>query len=103
MSSMKNLDLKDLPAKLLSITGVLRRYVVLIFIIGFLGIYGFLVMRINTLSSAEPDEDAVTERLSTARQTTVDKDTIEKIKQLQEQNVEVQTLFQQARDNPFSE
>ncbi|CAN5665746.1 hypothetical protein BH23PAT1_BH23PAT1_0830 [soil metagenome] len=100
---MKDIDIKTLASKLLSIIGVLRKYVVLIFILAFLSIYGFLVLRVNTLSSAEPDEDAITEKLSNVRKPNVDKATLEKIKQLQEQNVEVQTLFKQARDNPFSE
>ena len=98
-----NLELKDIPTKLAPVGLFLRRYVVLIFILAFLAIYGFLVIRINMLSSAEPDDDAITEKLTSVQQTKIDQTSIDKITQLQEQNVEVQTLFQQARDNPFVE
>lgn len=98
-----NFDLKELPAKFLPLLAVLRRYAVLIFILCFLGVYVFLVMRINSLSQVEPGEDLVAERLSESKQLKIDQSAVDKIKQLQGQNVEVQTLFKQARDNPFSE
>lgn len=100
---MNDLELKDIPAKLAPLGAALKRYVALIFILAFLGIYGFLVVQINVLSQAEPDEDAVTERLSRVHQPKIDENVIEKIKQLQGQNVEVESLFKQARDNPFTE
>lgn len=98
-----NLNFKELPAKLLPIIGTLKRYVVIIFIVALVGILGFLVYRINSLTQLEPNEDDVTEKLQTVQRPRIDQAALDKIQQLEDQNIEVQTLFQQARDNPFSE
>lgn len=72
-----------------------------IFIIVFLGIYTFLVVRVNKLVQSEPD--ATTVNAQTVKRLTVDKAALDKIKQLQSQNIQVQSLFEQARHNPFTE
>ncbi|MDB5185949.1 MAG: hypothetical protein JWL85_472 [Candidatus Saccharibacteria bacterium] len=100
---MKNLDLKTLPATLLPLLNKVKRYVVIIFIGVVVLVYGFLVLRINTFAQTEPTDEAVTERLKAVQRPKIDADALEKIQQLEDQNVEVQTLFKQARDNPFSE
>jgi hypothetical protein len=100
---MKDLKLKELLQKLLPLMGFFKKYIVLIFILGLVGIYGFLVFRINTLNNVEPSEDAVSDQLQTVTRPKIDKASVDKIQQLQGQNVEVKTLFDQARNNPFSE
>lgn len=98
-----NLEIKDITAKIGPALQSLKRYFVFAFIILVVGIYAFLVFYINTLAAQEPAEDAVTERLKTVQRPRIDQDTLDKIEQLEDQNIQVQTLFQQARDNPFSE
>jgi dephospho-CoA kinase len=65
--------------------------------------YTFLVLRINSLSKAGPSEDAITEKLQSVKLPKIDKAIIDKIQQLQDNSVDVQTLFKNARDNPFQE
>jgi hypothetical protein len=98
-----NLDLKSMPAQLLKVAHKLRRYAVFIFILTILGIFGFLVFRINTLTNAEPTEEALEEQLSTVKRPRLDQSVADKLELLEDTNVEVQTLFNQARDNPFNE
>ena len=98
-----NIDLKTIAAKLLPLLAKLKRSAVFIFIIGFLLVYGFLVLRINLLMRSEPTEQAVDEKLKTVQRPRIDKNSIDKIQSLQDQNVSVQSLFKDARDNPFSE
>ncbi len=98
-----SLEVKDIPAKLGPIVKGLSKYLVFIFIMTVMIIYGYLVFHINTLASQEPAEDAVAERLKTVSRPRIDEDTLTKIEQLEDQNIQVQTLFQQARDNPFTE
>ena len=98
-----NISLKSLQPKIVGVLHVLQRYMVLIFIFAFVGIYGFLVFRINTLAASEPTEEAVQERLETVQRPRIDQDAVDKIEQLEEQNIEVQTLFNEARKNPFNE
>lgn len=98
-----NLEVKDIPAKLTPLLALFKRYLVFIFIITVLFTYAFLVFFINSLASSQPDEDAVTERLQTVSRPKVNEDTLTKIKQLEDQNIQVKTLFNDARDNPFTE
>lgn len=100
---MAALDVKDLPAKFAPVLGMIKKYLVFIFIVAFLGIYSFLVFRINTLASTEPSDDAVAEKLKTVQRPRLDQAAVDKIEDLQAQNIQVQTLFEQARQNPFAE
>lgn len=78
-------------------------YATFIFIIVVLLIYVFLVFRISTLTQAEPSEDAVAEKSGTVKRLKIDQGSIDKIQQLQDQNIAVQSLFDTARSNPFEE
>ena len=98
-----NFELKDIPGKITPLLEASKRYLSLIFILFFAGVYGFLVFRIDSLASSEPDEAAVTERLQSATRPQIDEEAVEKIKQLEAQNIQVQTLFEEARQNPFAE
>lgn len=98
-----NLELKDIIGKIGPALLSAKKYLVFIFVVVVLVVYGYLVFHINTLASQQPEEDAVTERLKTVQRPKIDEDVLEKIEQLEDQNIHVQTLFQQARDNPFVE
>jgi hypothetical protein len=97
------LEVKDIPAKLRPFLQFLKKYFSFIMAILALAVFGFLVFRINQLSRIEPDETAVLEKLETVRRPKIDQSVVDKIEQLQDQNIQVQSLFDQARNNPFSE
>lgn len=97
------LEVKDIPAKILLLLTGLRKYVVIFFIIGISLMYAFLILRTNQLAQSEPDEDAVLERLETTTRPKIDEESAAKLEALEDQNVQVQTLFDEARNNPFSE
>lgn len=90
-------------AKLQPLLAKINRYRVLLFALVFLGIYGFLTVRTNQFTLQEPTQQAISERLQSVKRITIDKDSINKLKQLEEQNVEVRSLLNNARNNPFSE
>jgi len=98
-----NIDTKTILAKLSFFAVKVRRYAVVIFIVVMVGIYSFLVFRINMLNRIEPSSDDVAAKLQTLKRPKIDKSVVTKIQQLQDNSVEVQTLFKQARDNPFQE
>lgn len=98
-----NFEVKDLPTKLKPMLDFLKRYVKFIFFITMILLAGFLVLRINQFSNQEPSDDAVTEKLQSVQRPRIDEAVIEKIQLLQDQNIEVQSLFDQARNNPFAE
>lgn len=66
-------------------------------------LYGFIAWRISTLTNAQPDEATVASKLKTTSTPHIDQAVVDKIKQLEDNSVNVQTLFDQARQNPFRE
>lgn len=79
----------------------IKRYLVLGACVLLLGMYTFLVFKVNASIQAEPSEDAVIEKLKTVQRPRVDQNTLTKIQDLQDQSVQVQSLFDDARSNPF--
>ena len=102
---MKNMNF-DLNAyiKILKRYGSkIQQYMVLIFIVGLLGLYSFLVFQISEAAQKEPSQDKITEQLSAVKTLKIDQSSIDKIIQLKDQNIAVQSLFESARQNPFQE
>lgn len=89
--------------KLQPLIRFIKRYMVFIFVTTMLLILAFFVFRINQYSNIEPAEDAFSDRLKTVQRPKIDQAVVDKILQLKSQNIEVQSLFEQARNNPFSE
>jgi len=79
-----------------------RHTLTIVFLI-FTILYGFFVFHINQLSSREPTDAQISSELKTVPRPKVDQQTLLRIQQLQDQNVQVKALFDQARQNPFSE
>ncbi len=92
-----------LSAKIMPLIDKFRRYKTFIFLIVLLIIYGFLVIRINTLNNKEPSDTDVTTKLQTVSRPKIDQSIVDKIQQLQDNSVQVKSLFNSARNNPFQE
>jgi hypothetical protein len=97
------IETKDILPKLKAFLATLRKYAVGIAIGVVILIYGYLVFKIGTISAVEPNEEAVTEQLQDTQRLRIDQEAINKIQQLEDQNVGVRSLFKAARDNPFQE
>jgi hypothetical protein len=102
---MKNKDIKlnvnGIPGALKGYLSKVNAYRVFIFFLFVAGVYGYIVWRINVFSSAPADPSQ--EAAQTAKQPHIDAATVEKITSLQDHSVSVQSLFDNARQNPFSE
>lgn len=81
----------------------LGHYRILLFFVLLAAVYGFLVFRINSLNSAQPTDSSVASKAQSFRNPHIDSETVQKIQQLQDNSVNVQALFDQARQNPFQE
>lgn len=99
----KDLDLKALRPLLKSLPNKLAKYAWLISFVAIAATYGFVLLRINTLSNAQPDQNEVTAQSSRANVTHIDPQLVQKLQSLKDNSVDVQALFDQARNNPFSE
>jgi hypothetical protein len=98
-----NFEAKDIPKKLMPLLQKATKYLVPIFLIFFVSIYAFLIFRVSTMARSEPDEDAIAEKLNTVKRPKIDQNAIDKIENLEDTNIQVQTLFNEARQNPFAE
>ena len=79
----------------------LGKYSFLFFLVFLAAIYGFILYRVNTLATAEPTDDVTSKIIS--RTPHVDKEVVTQLQDLKDNSVSVQTLFDEARSNPFQE
>lgn len=98
-----NLSPKDIPSKLAPLWALFKKYKVFIFIILVLFAYSYLVLQIRNAITIEPSQAEITERKQDLQRNRLDQEAIQKIEDLESTNIEVQVLFQEARDNPFQE
>lgn len=98
-----NLSLEKLLPKIRPYLLILRRYAGFLFIVAFLGTYLVLVQRIGHLIQDEPSQSAIDSKLKPVNQLKIDQGAVQKITDLESQNVDVKSLFDQARQNPFTE
>ena len=102
---MKNKDLKlnvgDLSSHFKKLASTLNAYKIFAFFLFVAAIYGYILWRINVFSNtpANPDKEAA----QTVAQPHIDPAIVAKIKSLQDHSVSVQSLFDDARQNPFQE
>lgn len=81
----------------------LSRYHSIIFFVFLALIYGFLIFKINSLSNQQPSDDEVSAQITRTSTPRIDESVVKKIEQLQDNSVQVKSLFNEARKNPFSE
>ena len=81
----------------------LNRYKVIVFLIVVASVYGYILLQINSLTSAQPSADQVNAQASPIKSAHVDKTVVSQLQRLQDNSVSVQALFDTARNNPFQE
>lgn len=102
MSKDININLKDLPQKLAESGQRLLGLAPFLFILIAAALYGFLLLRIATLSNIQPDASSVNSEISKLSPH-IDQKAADQLQGLEDNSVNVQTLFNQARNNPFGE
>jgi hypothetical protein len=100
---MKDLNLQSIKAQFAPIGRKLRRYGGLGFFVLFAVVYAFVIMRISALSDVQVSDSDVASQVSATPMPRIDPRTISQLRSLNDNSVNVQTLFQQGRTNPFKE
>lgn len=98
-----NIDINKIPVSFKSSLKNFLKHAKFVFIIVIIGLSGFLIFEINGLISKEPSDEQISQQLDIIKRPKIDQATIDKIEQLEDHNVAVQTLFKSARDNPFKD
>jgi hypothetical protein len=98
----KKPDLKSLLSTANRDLAVARRFSVVGFIVFTALLYGFLFTRISDLSDAQPSSDSVTGQVQAAGVPHIDQAVVKQLESLHDNSVNVRTLFNEARSNPFN-
>lgn len=98
-----NIDKDTLTTKINQLFKLLQQHALFLGIAGFCIVYGYIIMQISALTATEPNQAKVTEQLKTVPRPKVDPKVAETIQGLESENINVQAIFNEARENPFSE
>ena len=98
-----NIEINNIKKPFTKILSFLNKYRLEIFIIFTCLIFGYMIMKISFYSTQEPTQNAINEKIKTVKLPKIDENAVKNIEQLEDQNIEVQSLFNEARNNPFSE
>lgn len=79
----------------------LKRYSIVFFLIFVAILYGMVLLHINSLNTQQPSDQAVSSQVKAANVPHIDQSIVQQIQSLQDNSVSVQSLFDQARNNPF--
>ncbi|MFZ2513573.1 MAG: hypothetical protein WAW63_03915 [Candidatus Saccharimonadales bacterium] len=79
------------------------KHVAILFFLVLTALYGFLVWRINVLSSAQPSQEDITAATQNVPKPKISEEVVQKLQGLQDNSVRVQAIFNEARQNPFQE
>lgn len=96
-----NLSIESIKSSLRQARRTAQKYIIEIFAVFVLAAYGFLVFQINSLANIEANEEKVLEEQQIIKRPQVDEEAVSKIEQLEAENIAVQALFKEARQNPF--
>lgn len=95
------MKLDNLTAKISPIRNFIVRYAVIIFVLSVVSIFAFMTLNIAHYSNLEPTSDQTDERKNSLTSVKLDEKSISKIKELQDQNISIESLFDNGRENPF--
>lgn len=100
---MKNISKKLILSKISALLDFALHYYAIAFFVIISCVFGFMVLRINQLANIEPTDQAYSDKLTEVKRPRVDDKVVKVLKNLEDNNIEVQSVFKQARDNPFNE
>jgi hypothetical protein len=84
-------DLKDYAVK----------HIIVICIIVTVSLFSFMVIRIYLLSTAEPTQAQIDDKLNSYKVVKLDPQVVALFRSLQDENISIESLFDNGRTNPF--
>jgi len=95
------MNLENIISKLQPLKSFVTRYAVIIFIVTAASVFGFMTLQISRYSNAEPTSDQIEEKKNSLRQVKLNDEAVQKIEELEDQNINIESLFNNGRANPF--
>lgn len=103
MSGASAKSKKSLSSSLIPVITALKRYIAIWFILLVAAVYGYVLFNIQMAVTAEPSQDTIDAQVRSSTTPHIDPSVVNQMQSLQDHSVNVQTLFDQARSNPFQE
>lgn len=98
-----NINLKSIRSQVQKLVKLEARHAAFIVIMVILAVYLVTVWRIGKLATAEPSLEEQTKADSAGKLLRVDEKAIKQIQELEHRNANIESLFNEARKNPFRE
>lgn len=95
--------MKELLNRIQPVIEIIRRYSITIAILVIGGVYGYLIYTSSKLVQVEPSEVQVSEKYQSAKRPKIDDSIVNKLNELQDNNITFKELLDEARKNPFAE
>lgn len=95
------MNTSKITEKLDSTKTYVTKHIVLFGIILIVSLVGFIVVRIYLLSTAEPSQSQVDEKLNSYKTIRLDPQVVTLFRSLQDRNISIESLFDNGRTNPF--
>lgn len=89
--------------QLQAVGAIAKRYIVVVVLVIFGAMYGFLILTSSKQAENEPSDAQISEKLQATPRPKIDKEVADKLQELEEKNIEIKSIFDDARNNPFSE
>lgn len=95
--------MKNSLSKLAPLVSLIRRYALIILIVAVGAVYGYLIVTAGNLASKSPSDAKVQAAYKGTNRPKIDETVVQKLSELEDQNVQFQALLEAARNNPFAE
>lgn len=103
MSDTPNKPKQSLGSQLAPIGGFFVRYLPVWFAVLLAIVYGYVLYNLQAAVTAEPSQSSIDAKVQSTATPHVDSTVVDQMQSLQDHSVSVQSLFDQARSNPFQE
>lgn len=95
------MKLDSLSRQFSGLKDIFVKHALIIFVFFIVGLFGFMTFNIARFANQDPTESQKDETISAVKTVKLDEKSIQKIQSLQDQNISIESLFDNGRANPF--
>lgn len=97
------LDKAYLLDKAALLAALIKRFRFILVFVAFSIMYAYILTQVNAINAREPSDKQITDKATAAPRTKIDPELAKQITSLEEENIDIKTIFNEARKNPFAE
>lgn len=95
------MNLTKLTDTLDNLKDFIVKHIIVISVLIIVSLFSFMVIRIYLFSIAEPSQEQIEEKLTSYKPIKLDPQVVSLFRSLQDQNISIESLFDNGRTNPF--